>query len=300
MPVVDDTGQIIWDPVWGPNGSIVSSSTPTQVASVGTPVDAIPPAIPPGPYLPYAGESPSVPAAVAAGPTADQKSAQARLQLMFDTYGLSSLSGWLWDQITSGASADTIMLNLTSQPAYQARFPGNSARQSNKFAELSPDAYLATEAAYKQAMRSNGLVPPSDPTAFANLFANDISASELDANLKIYHNVALNFSPTMRQHFEMYAGMNVSHDDLYNMFQGNRPDLVNQYAMATGTTTASAADFATALPTGTSWATQAGLQYAADRATKEEQALFHPLTRDPIMGTAGMPTDMAKAEKAGF
>lgn len=296
MPVVDDLGNIIFDPTWGPNGSIVSASNPSQVATVATP--GPPPAPAPAPST--ASTNTSVASLAAAGPTADQKSAQARLQLMFDTYGLSSLSGWLWDQITSGASADTIMLNLTNQAAYKARFPGQPGRQSNGFAELTPDAYLATEASYKQAMRSNGLVPPSDPTAYANLFANDISASELDANLKIYHHVALNFSPTMRQHFEMYAGMNVTHDDVYNMFQGNRPDLVNQYATATGTPLANASDFATALPTGTSWATQAGLQYAADRANREEQALFHPLTKDPIMGTAGMPTDMAKQEKASF
>lgn len=297
MPVVDDTGNIIFDPTWGPNGSIVSASNPSQVATVATPGPS--PAPSPVPTT-TASTNTSVASLAAAGPTADQKSAQARLQLMFDQYGLSSLSGWLWDQITSGSSADTIMLNLTNQAAYKARFPGQPGRQSNGFAELTPDAYLSTEASYKQAMRSNGLTPPSDPTAYANLFAHDISASELDANLKIYHNVALNFSPTMRQHFEMYAGMNVTHDDVYNMFQGNRPDLVSQYATATGTPVANASDFATALPTGTSWATQAGLQYASDRATKDEQALFHPLTKDPIMGTAGMPTDMSKEEKASF
>lgn len=223
-----------------------------------------------------------IPSNAPTGPTGAQRDAYATLQQLFNQYGLGSLNDWLWGQITSGSSTDQIMLALTQQPAYLARFPGQALRTTNGYAQLTPDAYLATEGAIRDALRSNGLDAPDDPALYAAAIGNDKSASEIDANLRIYHTVATTFTPYMRQLFDTHAGMNVTHDDVYNMFQGNNTALAQQYALATGTNAP----------------TQEDLQNWLTQAQDAEKALFHPLTGG---GTAkGLAAELTTTSEATY
>lgn len=103
------------------------------------------------------------------------------IKALFDSYGIGSLAPTILKLVQSGASEDTIVLQLKETPEYQQRFAANKARIKAGLTELSPAEYLATERSYRQLMSSAGLPPgfydqPSDFTAFLE---KDISPTEL-------------------------------------------------------------------------------------------------------------------------
>lgn len=297
MPVIDDSGNIIFDPTFGPDGSIVSASDPSQVSTPATPAA-------PTPAPAAAAASPTSAPPTPAGPTPAQQDAFAQIQTVLGQYGISGLGDWLWGEIKNNNPESQIMLDLQNQPAFLSRFPGMKALTDAGLPAITPAQYLATENEYKRNLADLGIDTKGlTPADFVPLFASNLDPTEVRSRMDIYQNVATTFSPTMRQNFDTYAGMKITDDDVYNMFQDTPQGqaLVKQYALATGTTTADASHFTNAVgAAGAALPSVASLQYAQTRATNEEKALFHPLTRDPIMGTQGMPTDMAKEEKASF
>jgi peptidoglycan hydrolase-like protein with peptidoglycan-binding domain len=245
------------DGVVGPQtiGQFAAASRPPP----GAPASAAAPAV-----AAPAGPAPTSIVPTATGPTQPQRDAYSYMQNLFTSYGMTDLSDWLWGQITSGAGTDQIMLALTQTPTYQKRFAGNAARQAAGFEQLSPASYLSTEAQYRAELRAAGLTAPNDPNYYTNLFSQDVSPSELASRLKVYHTVATTFTPYMRQAFEQHANMHITADDVYNMFQGQNQDLVNTYAVKTGTEPA----------------TQGRLDQWLQQAQDDEKALFHHLSRE--------------------
>lgn len=117
-------------------------------------------------------------------PAAD---AQAQIKGFLDQWGLGSLTTWAWSQLSTGRSANEILLDLRNQQAYKDRFAGNAQRVAAGLPALSESEYLAYENQARQAMRAMGM--PADfydqPSDFADFIAKDVSVSELTDRIKI-------------------------------------------------------------------------------------------------------------------
>lgn len=113
--------------------------------------------------------------------TQSQNDSYQALVSLFDGYGISSLAPAILKLVQSGASEDTIVLQLKQTPEYQNRFSANKKRIASGLPELSPQEYLATERSYRQLMASAGLPPGFYDTNsdFTSFLENDLSPTEL-------------------------------------------------------------------------------------------------------------------------
>lgn len=176
-------------------------------------------------------------AAAAAAQQANEQSAIDIVNTFLNQLGLSSLSGWAWQQITQGASAAQVEVQLYQQPAFQQRFPGIFAMQKAGLAPPSPGEYLNVENAYKQQQVAAGYTPSNNPNDYVNLFTNQVSPTEFQQRLQVLTTINKVYGPLIRQQFEQYAGITTNVDDanLYKMVAGLDPTLIQQYSAATGT-----------------------------------------------------------------
>lgn len=133
--------------------------------------------------------------------TGDNRDAYMALQSLFDSYGLGSLAGKIYDYVKNGYSSDTISILLQDTSEYKTRFAGNEARKKAGLPVLSPAEYLSTEAAYQQVMKSAGL-PPSfydQPSDFATWIGGNTSPSEIQARVDLATQATTLSSPAYRQ-----------------------------------------------------------------------------------------------------
>lgn len=107
------------------------------------------------------------------------------LQSLFNSYGLSSLSGEIIKLAQQGLGADSIALQLQQTDAYKQRFSANSVRIKNGLNALSPAEYIATERAYRQIMSSAGLPLGfyDQQSDFQKFLEMDISPTELQTRV---------------------------------------------------------------------------------------------------------------------
>lgn len=119
-------------------------------------------------------------------PPSQQNSYQYLMQL-FESYGIGSLAPTILRLVQSGASEDTIVLQLKETPEYKQRFAGNDARRKQGLPELSPNEYIATERAYRQLMSSSGLPIGfyDSPSDFQSFIENDLSPTELQDRVSL-------------------------------------------------------------------------------------------------------------------
>jgi hypothetical protein len=133
--------------------------------------------------------------------TGSNRDAYMAVQSLFNSYGLGSLAGKIYDYVKNGYSSDTISILLQDTSEYKARFAGNEARKKAGLAVLSPAEYLATEAAYQQVMKSAGL-PASfydQPSDFATWIGNNTSPSEIQSRVDLATQATTLASPAYRQ-----------------------------------------------------------------------------------------------------
>lgn len=71
-------------------------------------------------------------------------------------YGLQNLSTWAWDEITSGATTNQVLVDMYSTPQFKARFPGIFIRQQNGLPPISPADYVTYEDNFKQLLNQYG------------------------------------------------------------------------------------------------------------------------------------------------
>lgn len=121
--------------------------------------------------------TPAVPTA-----TPEQQNAYTALLNLFTSYGLGSLAPVILKLVQSGASSDTITLQLRETSEYKQRFKGNEARVKAGKPPLGEAEYLSAESGYRQIMSSAGLpVGFYDNTSdFTSFIENDISPTELN------------------------------------------------------------------------------------------------------------------------
>lgn len=130
------------------------------------------------------------------------------LKSLFNTYGLGSLAGKIYDYVKQGYSADTISLLLQDTKEYKTRFAANEARTKNGLAVLSPADYLATEAAYRQVLSSAGLPKGfyDNPADFQKWIASDVSPTEIKDRVDLATQAVSQSNPEYRQAlFKMYG-----------------------------------------------------------------------------------------------
>ena len=100
--------------------------------------------------------------------------------LIQDNYDASTIAVLAQDP-ASAKSADSSVAALAT--AWNARFPGNVARQAAGLAPLDPATYISTEQSY-QAVLSRAGIPASSPIMQASyigqLMGNDLSPAEVD------------------------------------------------------------------------------------------------------------------------
>jgi len=130
------------------------------------------------------------------------------LKSLFNTYGLGSLAGKIYDYVKQGYGADTISLLLQDTKEYKTRFAANDARAKAGLAVLSPADYLATEAAYRQVLDSAGMPKGfyDNPADFQKWIASDVSPTEIKDRVDLATAAVGQSNPQYRQAlYQMYG-----------------------------------------------------------------------------------------------
>jgi hypothetical protein len=151
------------------------------------------------------------------GLTPAQASAKGQLASDLDALGLGALADWAWQQYLTGIPETQIFLEMRTQPAYKARFPG--------MAELQASGHAITEAQYldyeNQAiglMKSYGVDPKVWGTTqmLGTYIGGQVSLSELSQRLQDASQAVYSTPQATRDYLAKEYG--VSHGDLTSYF----------------------------------------------------------------------------------
>lgn len=156
---------------------------------------------------------------------------------------------------------DEILVRLRQSPQYQARFPG--LYRNDGTVRMNEAQYLAREQDYRQLLRQYGFDPTEyeTPSSMVGFFSAEMDPNELGQRLETYRQVERS-SQTQKDAFYVYAGLDVSTDDLYEaaVDPASRQRLADEYnrRIASG-----AFDYETWITR----ATEVGLRRVADTLT---------------------------------
>lgn len=140
-----------------------------------------------------------------------------QLSILFKNYGLETLAPKIQDFVKQGYSPDTVTLKLQETPEYQQRFSGNAARIKAGLSVLSPAEYLATEASYRQIMRSAGLPAGFYDSSedFSNFIAKDVAPTELKQRVDLaalsLDNADPYFTKSLQDMYGLSSGEMIAH-----------------------------------------------------------------------------------------
>ena len=141
--------------------------------------------------------------ALAAGKTADRKSAYDLLYEQFNKYGLSSLVEPLKNLITDpGVSPSEFTIKLRETEPYKQRFGANTQRIAKGLRSLNEAEYIGLEDQYQNIMRNYGL-PDTYYTkgdlgrqpGFEKFIAGDVSPVELESRIQTAQNRVIKANP---------------------------------------------------------------------------------------------------------
>lgn len=119
---------------------------------------------------------------------------------------------WVQSLVASAAGAAEIVESIRNTPQYKTRFPG--LFRDNGEQRMSEAEYFARENDYRTLMHQYGLEVTGAPTELAGWFNGDVDPNELKDRLDIFQGVKQSSQP-VKDAFYVYAGMNLSDDDLY-------------------------------------------------------------------------------------
>lgn len=119
--------------------------------------------------------------------TGTDRDAYAAVTALFNSYGLGSLAGKVYDYVKNGYSPDTVSILLSDSKEYKERFAGNEVRKKEGLPVLSAGEYLATEASYRQVMQTAGLPEGfyDTPSDFNNWIGNNVSPTEIQTRVDL-------------------------------------------------------------------------------------------------------------------
>lgn len=118
--------------------------------------------------------------------SAGQQSALAIINQTLSDYGLQSLGTWAWQEITQGASADQVLLDMQQQPQFQQRFPGIQQALKNGLNPPSPATYVSYENTMANLEHQYGMPPGmlTDSATVGNFIGNGVSTSEVQERVQ--------------------------------------------------------------------------------------------------------------------
>jgi len=149
-------------------------------------------------------------------------------------WGLESLAPDVLALIQEGYTNDVIALRLQDTNAYKTRFAGNEARRKAGLPVLSPREYLATEAAYRQILESNGMPPGfyDHPDDFAGWIGSDVSPSEINERVGLAVNAAQRVDEGTKEAFRSLYGVGTNDLAAYFLDRERALPLVQKQARA--------------------------------------------------------------------
>jgi hypothetical protein len=101
----------------------------------------------------------------------------------FNKYGLGTLVPKIRELAISGASEDTVALQLQETNEYKQRFIGNEERIKKGLRVLDPGTYLGLEDRYRQIIRAYGLKQFDNDSYVTQFISNDVSPEELSSRV---------------------------------------------------------------------------------------------------------------------
>ena len=109
---------------------------------------------------------------------------------------------------------DEILVRLRQSPQYQARFPG--LYRADGSTRMNEAQYMAREQDYRRLLRQYGfdMGEYSEPAQLVGFFSSEQDPNELGQRLEAYRQVERS-SQTQKDAFYVYAGLDVTTDDLY-------------------------------------------------------------------------------------
>jgi hypothetical protein len=125
-------------------------------------------------------------------------------------YGLSGLAGWAWGEITNGASASQVLVDMYQTPQFAQRFPGIIARQKAGLPPIAPAEYINYEDQAKQLENRYGLPTGllSNANTIGDFIGKDISAAELTDRVQKGYAAVAYAPPEVRQAYTAMFGAN--------------------------------------------------------------------------------------------
>lgn len=117
------------------------------------------------------------------------------------------------DLAASSASPDEIVTKLRAAPQYKARFPG--LWRPDGSVRMTEAQYLAREQDYRTLLRQHGYEAAyTNAQSLVGFFDNELDPNELQDRLQTYKQIR-DSSQAVKDTFYVYAGLNVTDDDLY-------------------------------------------------------------------------------------
>ena len=176
------------------------------------------------------------------------------------------LAEWLRDQTNNNVDTNTVMGLVRKTTQYQTMFAG--IRRDDGTMRMNEAQYLDTQEGYRTVLRAYGISEEKMNSSqdLAGFMEADMDATELEDRLRM-HDTLKRDNGGIRDAFYLYAGIDMSEDDIYNYVVN--PDARNtfdsEYNERVATTPL---DYATWLDR----ATQLGLNKVADALSDLENA----------------------------
>jgi hypothetical protein len=136
-----------------------------------------------------------------------RQSALVALTDRFNRYGLASLVPKIRELISSGASEDTIALQLQDTEEYKQRFIANQDRLKKGLAVLDPGTYIGLEDRYRQILRAYGLKQFDNDAYVTQFLANDVSPEELSSRVVTAVQRVQNADPAVSGMLKQFYGI---------------------------------------------------------------------------------------------
>jgi hypothetical protein len=190
------------------NPSAPAPQAPPQAPPQGPP--QAPPQTPASPPVPSPAPEPDP------GPQFDVEAYYLQIQTTFPWLSEVGLGlEWFRDVVSQATTPDYILARLRQTDQYKQRFVG--LRRQDGTLRMNEAEYLNTEAAYRQLLQQYGfnLANYQRPQDLGSFFQADLDPNELRDRLDVYRNLETG-SQNVRDAFFVYAGLDVSVDDLYS------------------------------------------------------------------------------------
>lgn len=143
-------------------------------------------------------------------PAGDQVDARNTIKRVLDTFGLGSLSDFVYGGYAKKEfrvdNTDALLFYIREQDAYKERFAANAQRKAKGLSELDPASYIGLENQYEQIMRAYNMPAGffDQKSDFTGLIAENKSPSEVNDAIALGFARIDQATPEARQKFQEY------------------------------------------------------------------------------------------------